>query len=510
MARRSGVLLNISSLPSPYGIGVLGKEAREFVDKISSMGFGIWQILPTTPIGCGNSPYASPSAFAGNVLYIDPDALVAEGLITPEERGYACYQGSPYTVDYDAVTAAKDNLLRAAYGRATAELLAKVEAFGESHPYVSCYALFAALKDATGGKPYWEWGDYADYGYALSKREGIKDEYGYRLFCQYLFFTQWAALKTYANSKGVKIFGDMPIYVSDDSAELWARPELFQLDPKTGRPERVAGVPPDYFSEDGQLWGNPLYNWKAMKEDGYSWWADRIRAGTELYDILRIDHFRAMASYWSVPATAETAKEGKWVKGPGMPLFKALDGKYEGEIIAEDLGVFGEDVVKLLEGTGFPGMRVLQFGFTPDEESEHLPHNYVRNTVAYTGTHDNNTLLGWLWAASEEEREFALDYCGAAREGWQQGGTYAPACRKLIEAVWRSVADTVIVPLQDMCGYGSDTRMNIPGMPEGNWAFRATKDTLAAVDEAYFARLNRIFGRYSTANTEGEAPTDEE
>lgn len=495
MARRAGVLLNISSLPSPYGVGGLGKEACDFADRIADMGFSLWQILPTVPLGGGNCPYAGPSAFAGNVLYIDPTWLVEKGLITEGERKSALYDGSPYTADYAFAAEAKGVLLRLAFARADKKLISAVEAFGESHGGVKDYAMFSAIKDAVGGAPYWEWGAYSDYSYAKENLSQYEAEYKYRLFCQYIFFTQWAEFKNYVNKKGIKIFGDMPIYVSRDSAELWARPDLFQLNRKTGKPESVAGVPPDYFSEEGQLWGNPLYDWRAMKNDGYRWWIERIRCGAELYDMLRIDHFRALASYWAVPYGAKTAKEGAWKKGPGMGLFKALKGKVSCEIVAEDLGTFGEDVVKLLEDTGLPGMRVVQFGFAPGENSAHLPHNYVNNSVAYVGTHDNNTLLGWLWEASPQEREFALDYCGASRTGWEQGGRSAPACRKIIEAVWRSVADTAIIALQDMCGYGSDTRMNVPGEPEGNWLFRTTEEALDRIDMDYFRKINGIYNR---------------
>ena len=495
MARRAGVLLNISSLPSPYGIGTVGEEARDFAKRIASMGFSLWQILPTVPLGSGDCPYAGPSAFAGNVLYIDPRELVKTGLISAEEAEEAVYGGSPYTADYGFAAEAKEKLLRKAFSRCDKDFLDKVTAFGESHRDIGDYALFSAIKKAKGGAPYWEWGEDSDYSRACANMEKYKDEYLYCLFSQYVFSVQWAEFKDYVNSLGVKLFGDMPIYVSRDSADIWAHPHLFLLNKRTGKPEKVAGVPPDYFSEEGQLWGNPLYDWAAMKKDGYDWWCRRISQSGKLYDIVRIDHFRAFASYWAVPATAKTAKEGAWKKGPAMSLFKALKGRTECEIVAEDLGTFGEDVVKLLDDTGFPGMRVVQFGFAPGENSSHLPHNYVNNTVAYVGTHDNNTLLGWLWEATPAEREFALDYCGASREGWEIGGREAPACRKIIESVWRSVADTAIISLQDMCGYGSDTRMNIPGEAEGNWLFRTTAEALDNIDREYYKKINSIYNR---------------
>ena len=493
MARRSGVLMNISSLPSPYGIGVMGREARAWCDRIADMGFGLWQILPTVPIGEGNSPYASPSAFAGNTLYIDPEQLLGEGLITEREHRSAIYSGSPYTVDYDFVKKQNAILLRAAYGRADDALLEKARAFGEKHPHIKNYALYMAIKEKEGGAPFWKWKKGLDYETVINNGKEYAGETLYHLFCQYLFFTQWASLKKYANEKGIKIFGDMPIYVSLDSADLWSRPSLFKVSGKRARPKEVAGVPPDYFSEDGQLWGNPLYDWAAMKKDGFSWWKERIDHSFRLYDVLRIDHFRAFASYWAVPVGAKSAKEGKWKKGPAMELFGAI-GKVKGEIIAEDLGEFGEDVVKLLSDTGFPGMRVIQFGFDGGD-STHLPHNYERNSVAYVGTHDNNTLLGWLWEMSPEERERALLYCGADKEDWKRGGKDAPACRRIIETVWRSASDTAIISYQDMCGYGSDTRMNIPGVAKDNWRYRTTVSAMNDMDGGYFRRINKLFKR---------------
>lgn len=494
MARRAGVLLNISSLPSAYGIGVIGNEAYKWIDFIADMGFKVWQILPTVPVGEGDSPYASPSAFAGNVLYICPDKLLEDGLITDEECEAAKYSGTPYAVDYAFAAESKEKLLKAALARADASLVKKVKAFGRANPHVENYALYMAVKAKQGGKPFWLWDKGLDYQSVKESKARFEGEALYYLFGQYLFFTQWAQLKAYANARGVKLFGDMPIYVSRDSSDLWSAPQLFQVNQKTAKPSSVAGVPPDYFSEDGQLWGNPLYNWTAMKKDGFSWWKQRIDASFKLYDILRIDHFRAFASYWAVPAKAESAKEGAWKKGPGIELFKAI-GKPKGEIIAEDLGEFGEDVVALLEETGFPGMRVVQFGFDPWEDSTHTPHNYEKNTVAYVGTHDNNTLLGFLWEAKPHIREYALSYCGASQSNWQQGGKYAPACRKIIETVWRSASDTAVIAFQDMCGYGADTRLNIPGVAKGNWAFRATDAAMNDIDADYFRWLNNTFKR---------------
>ncbi len=488
--------MNISSLPSPFSTGVFGKEAYDFADSIKEMGFSKWQVLPLGPIDRGNSPYTADSAFAGNVLFIDPRALFDDGLITEEELESCFYKGSVYACDYDFARETKTAVLKAAFSRITPELSKKLDKFCEKNPWLSDYALFLAIKENKNGAPWWEFGELSSYKTA-KKREGEFETRFYK-FCQFVFFEQWQKLKSYANRKGVEIIGDMPIYVAPDSCDVWAHPDLFWLDQKTYAPIKVAGCPPDYFSEDGQLWGNPIYNWDKMEQDGFRWWIERISSALALYDTVRIDHFRGMASYWAIPADAKSAKEGHWEKGPAKKLFDAINKAIKNPfIIAEDLGTFGEDVIELLDYTKFPGMRVIQFAFADegDRNCTHLPHNYPKNCLAYVGTHDNNTLLGWLWEASEQERRFALDYCGFKGDNWGEGGKYAPACRSIIEAVFRSPADTAIIAVQDLLGYGADARMNIPGVPDKNWGFRATKEALADIDRNYFKRINRVFGR---------------
>lgn len=485
--------MNISSLPSSYGIGDLGREAYGWVDRLADWGFKLWQVLPTVPVGEGNSPYASPSAFAGNTLYISPELLYEQGLITSAELADAEYGGEPYKTDYAFARESKRRLLKAALARADGALIRDVLDYAQSSEHIENYALFMAVKEAQGGAPFWSWANGLDFESVRANKEKYADGMLYHLFGQYLFSIQWARLKEYANKRGVKLFGDLPMYVSRDSADLWSRRGLFLVD-DNARPKLVAGVPPDYFSATGQLWGNPLYDWKAMKKDGFRWWKQRFDASFALFDVLRIDHFRAFASYWAVPAEAESAVDGHWEKGPGAELFKAL-GKPKGEIVAEDLGQYGRDVEALLAETGFPGMRVVQFGFETEGDSPHLPHSYEKNTVAYVGTHDNNTLLGWLWEAPPQVRSFALEYCGAPQLGWERGGRDAPACRRIIEAVWRSSADTAMLSFQDMSGYGADTRLNIPGKPDGNWEFRASLRAMEEIDGGYFRRLNRIFKR---------------
>ena len=489
------MLMSISAIPSEYGVGVFGRECIEFAKTIKEMGFSYWQVLPFTPLDYGNSPYGSDSAFAGNELYISPSLMADCGFVTRAEADSTKYNGSPFIADYPFARAKREELMRLAFSRLDKKKRDEIGVF------ISMYGLFdhcfyRALKKRNCNKQFWEWEVGANRADAISLVPELDEEILYHGFVQYLFYTQWFETKEKINALGIKIIGDMPIYVSRDSADVWANPELFDIDKKTYKPARVAGCPPDYFSEDGQLWGNPLYDWKYHKEQGFAWWIRRIKRQFELYDVLRIDHFRAFASYWAIKGDAKTAREGVWKKGPGMSLFKAIK-KELGElpIIAEDLGVFGDDVVKLLKDSGFSGMRIVQFGFDPNDDATHLPHNYPINCVAYTGTHDNNTLLGWLWEATEEERRFALDYVGFDHGDWGMGGYNAPACRKIIESVWRSSAKLAIIPFQDMCGFGSDARMNIPGDDSGKWRFRTNFDTVNGIDKSYFAKINDLFRR---------------
>ena len=512
--RTAGVLCNISSLPGPYGVGCFGEEARAFIDLLHEMNFRWWQVLPFNPLDSMNSPYTSPSAFAGNLLYIDPRDLLRRGLVTPEEEAANRWDGSPYTAAYDFAKERRRSLLKTAFSRVNNALRAEVRAFADKTAWLPDFALYMAVKEANDEKPWWEWpDDCADFARCAARREEYRDTAAFWEFTQYLFFTEWEELHTYAREKGIGVLGDMPVYVALDSADVWSHTGLFQLDPDAHRPTKVAGVPPDYFSADGQLWGNPLYDWAAMKRDGYRWWVYRIGAALTIYDRVRIDHFRGLASYWAVPADAKTAKEGAWEPGPGQALFDAVAKAYPAPaIIAEDLGVFGEDVTALLESTGFPGMRVVQFGFDPDGDSTHLPHNYPFNCLAYIGTHDNNTLLGWLWEASPAERAFALRYCGFEGENWGEGGYQSPSCRKIIETVWRSAARTAVIAFQDLCGFGSDARMNIPGVPESNWRVRTTAETLAGIDKAYYKEINRLYRRDGGNSflRRGEQPSGEE
>lgn len=496
-SRTAGVLLHVSSIPSPYGVGVFGEECLRFLNQLAEMEFRCWQVLPFNITDQAHSPYCSPSAFAGNYLFIDPRGLCKMGLLTQAEVAENESPASPYTADYSFAEERRMASLRLAFSRLNEQQKNEIAQFAATQPWLADFALFMAVKREEKGKPWWEWeAQHAQYDLCKAQMEAFANEMDFWRFTQYLFYTQWAAVKQYAREREIGIIGDMPIYVAMDSVDVWSRPGLFQINQKTHTPSAVAGVPPDYFSADGQLWGNPLYNWDAMEEDGFRWWISRIAHALTTFDTLRIDHFRAFASYWAVPADALSAKTGRWETGPGMKLFRALEQALGApRIIAEDLGLFGEEVVSLLNQTGFPGMRVIQFGFDPGSNSSHLPHNYPANSVAYVGTHDNNTILGWLWDAGEEERRFALDYCSFTGDNWGEGGYRSPSCRTIIEAVWRSASHTAIIAVQDMCGFGKDARMNRPGVPEQNWRYRATGDTLAQIDQEYFKKINRLYRR---------------
>ena len=468
--------MHISSLHGDFSIGSFGDEAREFIDFISDMGFKWWQVLPFCMVDECNSPYKSYSAFGGNPYFVDLKTLVREGLLTEDEIN-AYRQSQPYSAEYVRLYHTRCDVLMLASKRVKNRT--EIEDFIENHVYLKQFCEFMALKKANGEKAWCDWNTF----------ETDPDVLFMWKFIQYEFFMQWAQIKIYANSKGVKIIGDIPIYVSYDSADVWANKELFDLD-GNGRPNCVAGVPPDYFSKDGQLWGNPLYNWDLMAKDGYKWWLDRLRHMFSMFDGVRIDHFRGIESYWSVPGDAATAREGKWVKGPGKSFVDAVNAiKGDKLIIAEDLGEITEDVTELVKYSGFPGMRVFQFGFLSDGDNPHMPHNYNENTVAYTGTHDNNTLLGYVWELDDDRRRKMLEYCGYTDPDWNRGYD------SILRSIYVSNAALAVFPIQDILGYGSDTRLNIPGKADGNWQFRITRDQLMEIDREKFKKFNAMYAR---------------
>ncbi len=468
--------MHISSLNGDYGIGSFGKEAMEFVDFLKETGFSYWQVLPFCMIDECNSPYKSYSAFGGNPYFVDLPTLYEEGLITKEELE-ASTQQTPYSAEYVRLYHTRCDLLIEASKRAKNK--AEIEAFIENDKYLSDFCRFMALKHKNNQLPWYEW----------TSEEFDEDVlFGWK-FIQFKFFTQWAKIKKYANEKGIKIIGDIPIYVSLDSADVWGNKEEFLLDERNN-PTHVAGVPPDYFSADGQLWGNPLYDWDKMRKNDFSWWQARIKHNFTMFDGVRIDHFRALESYWAVPANEETAKNGEWCKGPGMDLIRKIHAiQGDNFVIAEDLGHITPEVEQLVSDSGFPGMRVFQFAFVNNENNPHLPHNYINNSIAYTGTHDNNTLLGYLWELDGWTKGKMLEYCGYKSPDWERGYD------SILRTMFASNAGLVILPIQDLLGYGSDTRLNIPGKADGNWQYRVTKEQINNIDKSKFKRLNELYHR---------------
>lgn len=489
-SRSAGVLMHIASLPGPYGIGVLGQSARDFVDFLREGSQTLWQILPIGPTGYGNSPYQSYSSFAGSPLFIDPEQLCRMGYITQEELAAAVYDGDQTRVDYTWLEKNRRRLFHQALPRFRSNPPGDFRSFCEEEKdWLEDYALFMALKDAHGGLSYTLWEEElrtrrpeALAMWRVKCAEGV----AYYQMLQYLFYTQWRALKAYANRHGVQIVGDIPIYVAPDSADVWTHPQLFMLD-REGHPLEVAGCPPDMFSEDGQLWGNPVYNWKALRRTGYRFWIDRLQACLKLYDILRIDHFRAFADYYCIPAGAKTARIGQWRLGPGMSFFRAVRRKLgDMPLIAEDLGGLSPVVRKLLADTGLPGMKVLQFAFDPAADSDHLPHHHVQNGVVYTGTHDNDTILGWE-AAFPEEAAFAREYMRLAPG--------EDLVKPLMQTALASVADLCVLTMQDLIGLGSEARMNTPSTIGNNWHWRATADQLTPDIARWLDKNTRLYRR---------------
>lgn len=465
--RRSGILMHISSLPGPGGIGSLGKEAYAFADFLKASGMAVWQVLPLGPTGYGESPYQSSSVFAGNPMLISCAALREAGLVAYDD-GEEFTPDDLERVDYPAVRESKEKLLRRCFAQSEGKLQKELAAFRRENPWVEDFALFTALKARYGGVMWTKWPDREvrrRQPAALERcRRELDGEIRYHLFCQYLFFRQWFALKRYCNGLGIRLFGDMPIYVAEDSADTWTHPEVFQLDGE-GVPKRVAGVPPDFFSADGQLWGNPLYRWFSLRLHGYGWWVERMAAMAKMYDIVRIDHFIGFANYYSVPQGAPNARTGKWIIGPGKSLFRTLEKKIPGlNIVAEDLGCVNDRVRRLLTAVGYPGMRVLSFGFGGGEDNPHLPANYVTNSVVYTGTHDNDTVRGWIGTADDAALAQARQLLGFDKP--EDG----PAA--FVRAVLASRADTAMIPMQDVLGLGGWARMNRPGTIGNNWLWR--------------------------------------
>jgi 4-alpha-glucanotransferase len=503
--RACGILLHPTSLPGRYGVGDLGHEAYRFVDFLASSGQSLWQVLPLGPTGYGNSPYQCFSAFAGNTLLVSPDLLAEHGLVAPGDVTHAP-RGDDARVDYGAAFGLKERLLARAFENYKAARPAAVRNLFEefkarSAGWLDDYALYRSLKRERGEAAWTSWEPelVRRDGPALdAARSRLAEEMESVRFRQFLFFEQWERLREYCHGKGIRIIGDIPIFVAHDSADVWSQPRQFKLG-EGGRPTVVAGVPPDYFSKTGQLWGNPLYDWERMRAEGFSWWVERVRAMLSLVDVIRIDHFRGFAAYWEIPGGDETAERGRWVMAPGRELFAAIKAELGAPpVIAEDLGFITPDVISLRDEFGFPGMRILQFGFSTDTTNKDLPHNYVRNSVVYTGTHDNDTAVGWFRSDAagssvrsaeqvERERRYCLDYLDTdgSEINWD-----------FIRALYASAGDTALVPLQDVLGLGSEARMNTPATMSGNWGWRFREGDLDDETAARLRRLAELYGRF--------------
>ena len=501
--RSSGILLHPTSLPGKFGIGDLGDEAYDFVNFLQAGGQTLWQVLPLGPTGYGDSPYQCLSAFGGNPLLISPDRLIDDGLL----KSQVLDLGSGFSetrVEFGRVISAKRALLAEAYEtfkrNAGAGVRVDFDSFiHQNGVWLDDYALFQAIKDERGGAAWNTWDPplvRRESGALAEMRERLRSEIEAHQFSQYLFFKQWFALKHYANERGIRIVGDIPIFVAYDSADVWAHPEMFKLS-DSGNPLVVAGVPPDYFSKTGQLWGNPIYDWDRMRGDGFQWWVDRIRAALRVVDIVRIDHFRGFAACWEVPAGDKTAERGSWVEVPGREIFTVLRDSFGNlPILAEDLGVITPDVEALRDDFGLPGMRILQFAFRDTTNSD-LPHNYIRNTVVYTGTHDNDTCVGWFKSQAgagstrdsgqvDRERTYCVEYLGS--DGVEIHWDF-------IRAAMASVADLAMVPLQDVLGLDSSARMNLPASTEGNWNWRLQPGALTPLLSERLGKLAQLYGR---------------
>ena len=493
--RSSGILFHPTSLPGKYGIGTLGKEAYAFIDFLKKSRQKLWQIFPLGPTGYGDSPYQSFSSFAGNPYLIDFDLLIEAHLLSEEDLRDVFFGDNEEYIDYGAVYNQKYPLLRKAYENFKSsdnhEMRENLEHFKrENASWLNDYSLYISLKNHFNGLPWNEWAHdikNREHGAMEHYKNELADDIEYHNFIQFLFFKQWGDVKRYANENGIKIIGDIPIFVAADSSDAWANPEIFLFDEER-KPVKVAGVPPDYFSATGQLWGNPLYNWQKLKETNYSWWVERVRANLSTCDIIRIDHFRGFEAYWAVPYGDDTAINGQWEPGPGIDLFNAIKSQLgELPIIAEDLGLMTQGVIDLREATGFPGMKILGFAFDSGEENDYLPHTYTKNCVVYTGTHDNDTLIGWFQKAKEEDRQFARDYLNSRSDDeihWDA-----------IRGAWSSVANMAISPVQDFLGLGSEARINTPGVAAGNWQWRLRHGVLTDELAERIAKLTRVYSR---------------
>lgn len=495
--RESGILMPVSALPSRHGIGKMGQAAYDFIDFLSGAGCHYWQVLPLSPTGYGDSPYQSCSVYAGNPYFIDFDLLAKQGLLCPGDYEGIVWETEPNRIDYACLYEQVKPVLRIAYENFKRKRIAGFRKFCQQNKrWLNHYALFMALKSEHDGLPWYEWETplaMYDKNAIAEAKEKYADHIRFYEFEQFCFFTQWTALKQYANAKGIRLIGDIPIYAAYDSAEVWAMPKLFQLD-KEKRPTVVAGCPPDCFALTGQLWGNPIWDWDNMKSDGYRWWLERLEFTLSLYDTVRIDHFRGFERYYAIPYGAETAEHGKWKKGPGYALWAAAKAKFgEMSVIAEDLGVITPAVVRLLKRTGFPGMKVLQFAFDSDAENPYLPHNYLSDHwVCYTGTHDNHTLRGWVKSNQPETNAYAMKYLGVKRAKQLPNA--------MVRAVWGSTSRIAIAQIQDFLDAPASARINTPSTLGGNWVYRTQAAEYTGKIQQKIRTLNEVYGRLNAVS----------
>lgn len=491
--RKSGILMPVSSIPSKYGIGTFSKQAYAFIDSLEKAGQSYWQILPLGPTGYGDSPYQSFSTFAGNPYYIDLEELIEAGWLTEADCDKCDFGDDDESIDYEKIYLSRFKVLRKAFHNSHIEKDQDFQAFvSENSDWLEDYALYMAVKNSFDGVSWSEWDEDIKLRRpaALKRyREKYAEEVEFYRFQQYLFAKQWFALKEYANAKKIEIIGDIPIYVAFDSADTWANPELFQLD-ETLTPVAVAGCPPDAFSATGQLWGNPLYRWDHHKKTGYAWWLKRIAYCYKLYDVVRIDHFRGFDEYYSIPFGNETAEFGHWEKGPGYDIFRTIKAELgKKTVIAEDLGFLTKSVINLVKKTGYPGMKILQFAFDSREENDYLPHNYTANSIVYTGTHDNDTTLGWFGSLKRKDKQFARRYLnirGSKDVQWA-----------FIRAAMASVSDTCVIPMQDYLGLGAEARINIPSTLGINWKWRMRDGAFTDELAARIREMTKLYGRLS-------------
>lgn len=489
--RSSGVLMHISSLPSPYGIGTMGREAFRFIDFLKKAEQTYWQILPICPTSFGDSPYQSFSGYAGNAYFIDLELLCEEGFLTKKECESYDWGQNLSQVDYEAIYFNRSKLLHKVYEEFQKKIPKDFKVFCEEQKsWLDDYALFMTLKEVNNGKPWNKWDEPLKCRDAAALRDVkniFRKEISFWKMVQYLFFKQWNALKEYAHKNGIQIIGDMPIYVASDSVDVWSEPEQFYLDENLKMID-VAGCPPDVYAEKGQLWGNPLFNWERMKADNYTWWTKRIDYMSKIYDVIRVDHFRGFDSYYAIPAKNKDAVNGEWRKGPGIELFQKVEKKLGRlNIIVEDLGFLTDSVKTLVKDTGFPGMKLVQFGFHECEDGEYLLHHYDKHCVVYTGTHDNDTILGWVEHAPKENLEFARNYLRLSEEEGYNWG--------MMRAAWASVGEMAIVTMQDILGLGSEARMNIPSTLGCNWKWRVLPGQITEELAEKTAKYVRLYGR---------------